>query len=144
MVKEFKVRTYLSLTFQVNACDRELWVRASSDPVAPRNTRVEISKVPANYDFDADADNYLFLRQPPTEDVVTTTDGKLLLAPKYGGRVYNKGVSVKFDPVGASGCGKLRWGYDLDLPINRDRNLVDADVAEAPVKAEPKKPTLTR
>lgn len=43
---------------------------------------------------------------------------RLLLQPKFKGRLYVKGVFIKSHP-------QLEYGWDLDMPLNRDRDMVD-------------------
>lgn len=43
---------------------------------------------------------------------------RLLMQPEYKGRLYVKGVYIKTHP-------QLEYGWDLDMPLNRDRDMVD-------------------
>jgi hypothetical protein len=57
----------------------------------------------------------------------TTWDStRILLQPEYKGRLYNKGVFVRSRP-------DLWFGYDLNMDLNRDRQLMDEHELKAKV-----------
>jgi hypothetical protein len=61
---------------------------------------------------------FLFLCERENDDRVTTTAGTLLLAPRFKGRVFVKGIFVSNDP-------SLVYGYDLrDADLDRDRRML--------------------
>lgn len=65
---------------------------------------------------------------------------RILLQSKFKGRIFVKGVMV-------STREELKFGYDLDMPINRDRHMMEewnlrwklAEVLQGAVKLQPKK-----
>lgn len=62
----------------------------------------------------------LFLTPPDAEQVVETSDGRILMEEKYKGSLYVKGIYVCHLP------DRYHYGYDLfDVKLDRDRKLAD-------------------
>ena len=63
-------------------------------------------------------DCFLFLGKTKADEVVSTISGSLLLAEKYHGKVYVKGIFVSNDT-------RLSYGYDFaDADLDRDRRML--------------------
>ncbi len=67
----------------------------------------------------ATKEKFLFLNERTGDDQVVTRTGTLLLAPRFKGKIFVKGIFVANDP-------KLAYGYELPrLEVDRDRKMVD-------------------
>lgn len=63
-------------------------------------------------------DCFLFLDPMPESECIRTPSGSLLLASRFAGKVFVKGIFVSNDP-------RLSYGYDLqDADLDRDRKMV--------------------
>jgi hypothetical protein len=63
-------------------------------------------------------DCFLFLGTIKDNEIVKSLSGSLLLAPRFSGKVYVKGIFVSNDP-------RFSYGYDLvDADLDRDRKMV--------------------
>lgn len=84
----------------------------------PKNrVAIEIGRL-AQSAWEEIKDNFLFLSPLPDSEHVKTTKGHLLIAPRFKGKVYVKGIFVCHDP-------RLSYGYDfLDADVDRDRRMI--------------------
>ena len=85
---------------------------------ADNRVAVEIGNVDAE-SWEKMQELFLFLKGSiKDEECVQTYNGGLLLAERFHGKVYVKGIFVQNDP-------RLQYGYDLyDADIDRDRKMV--------------------
>ncbi|EGY20734.1 hypothetical protein VD0002_g8515 [Verticillium dahliae] len=84
--------------------------------------------------FESWTSTALFLQEPNPQMTITTSRGKLLLEPKYHGKLYLKGLLLSHSAHNsASISGKqMRYGYDFaDGSTNRDRLHVATAAEEA-------------
>jgi hypothetical protein len=78
---------------------------------------VEIGRL-APSAWDEIKDRFLFLGTVRREEKVSTAKGNLLLASRFKGKVYVKGIFVCNDP-------RLSFGYDfVDADVDRDRRMI--------------------
>jgi hypothetical protein len=81
--------------------------------------RIEVGNV-EKADWDVMRTNFLFIHKPKKNESIQTYSGTLLLAPRYQGKVYVKGIFVQSDP-------RLVFGYDLsDAELDRDRKMIES------------------
>lgn len=94
-----------------------LWIEHTGGRKFQNRAQFEIEVTAEEWeDFKFD---FLFLGTVPEDSVVTTTRGKLLLAPDLRGKVYVKGIFVQFDP-------KSDYGYDYSYTkVDRDRKMIN-------------------
>ncbi|KAF3353437.1 hypothetical protein VdG1_08104 [Verticillium dahliae VDG1] len=84
--------------------------------------------------FESWTSTALFLQEPNPQMTITTSRGKLLLEPKYHGKLYLKGLLLSHSAHNsASISGKqMRYGYDFaDGSTNQDRLHVATAAEEA-------------
>jgi len=79
--------------------------------------RIEIGNITAE-DWKGMKDAFLFLGKQDEDSMIPTTEGRLLLDPKYKHKIFVKGIFVQSDP-------KLDFGYDFrDAELDRDRRMI--------------------
>jgi len=82
-----------------------------------KRVRVEVGGV-TEVEWRELAARFLFLQKPARSEHASTIYGDLLLAEKYKGRLYVKGIWVCND-------AKLDYGYDFkNVELDRDRNMI--------------------
>lgn len=90
--------------------------RISSGGQNRNRVRVEVECPRA--EWEEVRDKFLFLSRETDGDRVETEDGALLLAPRFKGRVYVKGIYVTTEP-------SLKMGYDFaEANLDRDRRVL--------------------
>jgi hypothetical protein len=81
------------------------------------NVEVTISGIEASV-WKEMKQNFLFLVERKGDEIVDTSAGSLLMAPRFKGRIYVKGIFVQHDEAYA-------YGYDLKYaPVDRDRRII--------------------